>query len=418
MRPLLPESCWKEVKNWEIEWEEIKARVMLQPQIDSEETKPQQKQEITTKIEEKHKVEVYANSDSTHHQFNFTISFHKSTSSENAIDETSDAKLKENLDVHLEHSDMEINLVLEETAIIGVEVGVVAKEEGEDTMNEVSRGTPPVTNLQVGVSPIVVKPPALMAAGLRLREAEEDVGVNIGLVWEYVQLDCITKGEETSTRTPIGGAEEKAVVVWDHKLEKRDPDLSEVEMMMERFAKLLLGRTCLMEEKEGIILGDSKDCGSACSFGRGRLSCKNYTNQILKAAMTINSSVLAEVEIPGVYKLQDQWEYHKVYDRRATIIFFGAKASHDSDDVSVIIALCLEGTDIMLWHGRIGKNMGHVNTNQLLHNITSIPFRLSKSTSVDYRAMEQIEVFNSSKSPILQFCGGAVSLTMQPTKLS
>ncbi|KAF7841409.1 rop guanine nucleotide exchange factor 1 [Senna tora] len=78
----------------------------------------------------------------------------------------------------------------------------------------------------------------------------------------------------------------------------------------------------------GIILGDSKDCDVYILGGRPstrqedkwwlpspkvppnglsedarkRLQqCRDCTNQILKAAMAINSSVLAEMEIPGVY---------------------------------------------------------------------------------------------------------------------
>ncbi|KAL1362312.1 hypothetical protein HN51_010579 [Arachis hypogaea] len=233
----------------------------------------------------------------------------------------------------------------------------------------------------------------------------------------------------------IGG---KDVVVWDHKPEKRDLDLSEVEMMKERFAKLLLGEDmsgggkgvctalaisnaitnlsatvfgelwrleplapqkkamwrremewllCVSDSivelvpsvqqfpgggtyevmatrprsdlyinlpalkkldgmllgmldgfqdtkfwyvDRGILLGDSKECDDAYSPGRGRTSvrqeekwwlpspklppnglceddrkrlqqCRDCTNQILKAAMAINSSVLAEMEIPGAY---------------------------------------------------------------------------------------------------------------------
>ncbi|KAK7264088.1 hypothetical protein RJT34_31691 [Clitoria ternatea] len=225
----------------------------------------------------------------------------------------------------------------------------------------------------------------------------------------------------------IGG---KDVVVWDHK---RDMDLSEVEMMKERFAKLLLGedmsgggkgvctalaisnaitnlsatvfgelwrleplapqkKAMWLREMEwllcvsdsivelvpsvqqfpgggtyevmatrprsdlyinlpalkkldgmllamldgfhdtqfwyvdrGIILGDSKDCDAygrpsvrqeekwwlpspklppngLSEDDRKRLQqCRDCTNQILKAAMAINSSVLAEMEIPGAY---------------------------------------------------------------------------------------------------------------------
>lgn len=78
----------------------------------------------------------------------------------------------------------------------------------------------------------------------------------------------------------------------------------------------------------GIILGDPKDCDVYMPGGRPSIrqeekwwlpspkvppnglsedarkrlqQCRDCTNQILKAAMAINSSVLAEMEIPGVY---------------------------------------------------------------------------------------------------------------------
>jgi hypothetical protein len=75
----------------------------------------------------------------------------------------------------------------------------------------------------------------------------------------------------------------------------------------------------------GIVLGDSKDCdeydrpsvrqeekwwlpspklppNGLCEDDRKRLQqCRDCTNQILKAAMAINSSVLAEMEIPVAY---------------------------------------------------------------------------------------------------------------------
>ncbi|KAB2091850.1 hypothetical protein ES319_A03G223000v1 [Gossypium barbadense] len=210
----------------------------------------------------------------------------------------------------------------------------------------------------------------------------------------------------------IGG---KDVVIWDdEKTEKRDADLSGIEMMKERFAKLLLGEdmsgggkgvcTALAisnaitnlsatvfgelwrleplapQKKEmwkremewllcvsdsivelvpsiqefpgggtyevmvtrpretefwyvdrGIVVGDGGDCGaysSSVSGGRPSIrqeekwwlpcpkvpsnglsedarkklqQCRDSTNQVLKAAMAINNSVLAEMEIPTAY---------------------------------------------------------------------------------------------------------------------
>ncbi|OIV99605.1 hypothetical protein TanjilG_17415 [Lupinus angustifolius] len=244
-----------------------------------------------------------------------------------------------------------------------------------------------------------------------------------------------TEGASSSANlSPLPAVAGKDVVLWDHKPKKRDLDLSEVEMMKERFAKLLLGEDmsgggkgvctalaisnaitnlsatvfgelwrleplaaqkkamwrremewllCVSDSivelvpavqqfpgggtyevmamrprsdlfinlpalkkldgmllgmldgfedtkfwyvDKGIILGDSKDCddyngrpsvrqeekwwlpsakvppNGLSENDRKRLQqCRDCTNQILKAAMAINSSVLAEMEIPRAY---------------------------------------------------------------------------------------------------------------------
>lgn len=33
---------------------------------------------------------------------------------------------------------------------------------------------------------------------------------------------------------------------------------------------------------------------------------------------------------------------------------------------------CTLGTDIIIWHGKTGKNLGHVDTNQLKNNMAAI----------------------------------------------
>ncbi|OIW01100.1 hypothetical protein TanjilG_25208 [Lupinus angustifolius] len=67
-----------------------------------------------------------------------------------------------------------------------------------------------------------------------------------------------------------------------------------------------------------------------------------------------------------------KWENHKVHDRKTIITMFGAKASYGSADGSTIIASSSEGTDIILWHGKTGKSVGHVDTNQLKNNMAAI----------------------------------------------
>ncbi|XP_051148190.1 uncharacterized protein LOC127263203 [Andrographis paniculata] len=67
-----------------------------------------------------------------------------------------------------------------------------------------------------------------------------------------------------------------------------------------------------------------------------------------------------------------KWEHHKVHDKRAIITLVGTKATYGSADGSTLIASCSEGTDIILWHGKTGKMLGHVDTNQLKNTMATI----------------------------------------------
>ncbi|XP_027362472.1 transducin beta-like protein 2 isoform X3 [Abrus precatorius] len=67
-----------------------------------------------------------------------------------------------------------------------------------------------------------------------------------------------------------------------------------------------------------------------------------------------------------------KWERHKVHDKKAILTLFGTSATYGSADGSTIIASCSEGTDIILWHGKTGKNVGHVDTNQLKNTMATI----------------------------------------------
>ncbi|XP_061348605.1 uncharacterized protein LOC133293983 [Gastrolobium bilobum] len=67
-----------------------------------------------------------------------------------------------------------------------------------------------------------------------------------------------------------------------------------------------------------------------------------------------------------------KWEHHKVHDKKAILTLYGTSASYGSADGSTIIVSCSEGTDIILWHGKTGKNVGHVDTNQLKNNMAGI----------------------------------------------
>ncbi|KAJ1414890.1 WD40/YVTN repeat-like-containing domain superfamily [Sesbania bispinosa] len=67
-----------------------------------------------------------------------------------------------------------------------------------------------------------------------------------------------------------------------------------------------------------------------------------------------------------------KWERHKVHDKKAILTLFGTSSTYGSADGSTIIASCSEGTDIILWHGKSGKSLGHVDTNQLKNTMAAI----------------------------------------------
>ncbi|XP_050913980.1 uncharacterized protein LOC127128656 [Lathyrus oleraceus] len=87
-----------------------------------------------------------------------------------------------------------------------------------------------------------------------------------------------------------------------------------------------------------------------------------------------------------------KWEHHKVHDKKAIITMFGTSATYGSADGSALIASCSEGTDIILWHGKTGKSLGHVDTNQLKNNMATISpngrFIAAAAFTVDVKVWE------------------------------
>ncbi|XP_057980913.1 uncharacterized protein LOC131166406 [Malania oleifera] len=67
-----------------------------------------------------------------------------------------------------------------------------------------------------------------------------------------------------------------------------------------------------------------------------------------------------------------KWELHKVHEKRAVLTLVGTTASYGTADGSTIIASCSEGTDIILLHGKTGKILGNVDTNQLKNTMAAI----------------------------------------------
>lgn len=82
---------------------------------------------------------------------------------------------------------------------------------------------------------------------------------------------------------------------------------------------------------------------------------------------TLENKPQAKLPLPEI-----KWEHHKVHDQKAILTLFGTTASHGSADGSTLVVSCSEGTDIILWHGKSGKNLGHVDTNQLKNTMAAI----------------------------------------------
>lgn len=67
-----------------------------------------------------------------------------------------------------------------------------------------------------------------------------------------------------------------------------------------------------------------------------------------------------------------KWDNHKVHDQRTILTLVGTRASYGTADGSPIMVSCSEGTDIKIWHGKTGKILGNVDTNQLKNNMAAI----------------------------------------------
>ncbi|KAB5569099.1 hypothetical protein DKX38_002892 [Salix brachista] len=67
-----------------------------------------------------------------------------------------------------------------------------------------------------------------------------------------------------------------------------------------------------------------------------------------------------------------KWEHHKIHENRAVLTLVGTASTYGSGDGSTIVASCSEGTDIKIWHGKTGKVLGNVDTNQLKNTMATI----------------------------------------------
>uniref|UniRef100_A0A0E0P462 Anaphase-promoting complex subunit 4 WD40 domain-containing protein n=1 Tax=Oryza rufipogon TaxID=4529 RepID=A0A0E0P462_ORYRU len=67
-----------------------------------------------------------------------------------------------------------------------------------------------------------------------------------------------------------------------------------------------------------------------------------------------------------------KWEHRKIHGKESVLNLAAARATYGTGDGSTILISCSEATDIKIWHGKSGKELGTVDTNQLKNNMADI----------------------------------------------
>ncbi|KAG0498828.1 hypothetical protein HPP92_003519 [Vanilla planifolia] len=125
-----------------------------------------------------------------------------------------------------------------------------------------------------------------------------------------------------------------------------------------------------------------------------------YGDVILKPAGDCNKQQ-AKVPAPEI-----KWEHHKIHGMRSVLTLVGVPATYGTGDGSVIIASCSEGTDIKLWHGKNGKELATIDTNQLKNNMATISpngrFLAAAAFTADVKVWEIIYSKDGSVKEVLK----------------
>ncbi|KAJ6851565.1 uncharacterized protein M6B38_259650 [Iris pallida] len=101
-----------------------------------------------------------------------------------------------------------------------------------------------------------------------------------------------------------------------------------------------------------------------------------------------------------------KWEHQKIHDLRSVLTLAAASASYGTGDGSTIVASCSEGTDIKLWHGKSGKEVGTVDTNQLKNHMATISpngrFLAAAAFTADVKVWEIVYSKDGSVKEVLK----------------
>ncbi|WOL09673.1 transducin beta-like protein 2 [Canna indica] len=114
-----------------------------------------------------------------------------------------------------------------------------------------------------------------------------------------------------------------------------------------------------------------------------------------------DSKQQAKLPVPEV-----KWEHQKIHDQSSVLNLSAASATYGSADGSTIIASCSEETSIKLWHGKSGKEVGAVDTNQLKNNMAELSpngrFIAAAAFTADVKVWEIIYSKDGSVKEVLK----------------
>ncbi|KAF2298210.1 hypothetical protein GH714_018621 [Hevea brasiliensis] len=116
-----------------------------------------------------------------------------------------------------------------------------------------------------------------------------------------------------------------------------------------------------------VAVAFSDDASSVVVASETHFGASLYMYGEEKAKPTNESKQQSKPPLPEI-----KWEHHKLHEKSAVLTLVGAAATYGSADGSTVIASCSEATDIKLWHGKTGKNLGSVDTNQLKNTMAAI----------------------------------------------
>jgi WD40 repeat protein len=116
---------------------------------------------------------------------------------------------------------------------------------------------------------------------------------------------------------------------------------------------------------------------TAVAFSEGSSSVVVAAQPLLGSSLYMYADVSAPptVENKKQGKLSPpeiKWSHSKIHGKESVLNLAAARATYGSGDGSTILISCSEATDIKIWYGKSGKELGTVDTNQLKNNMADI----------------------------------------------